>query len=64
LRNHEGDYFDDEKVIEFASANNHLPVKNFNEKLLETVNSFRGDEQFPDDISFLSGRIFIDNCKN
>jgi sigma-B regulation protein RsbU (phosphoserine phosphatase) len=64
LRNHEGDYFDDEKVIEFASANNHLPVKNFNEKLLETVNNFRGDEQFPDDISFLSGRIFIDNCKN
>jgi len=59
LRNENGDYFDDEKVIAFATTHQHLPVKLFNEVLSQELDKFRGELDFPDDISFLSGRIFV-----
>ena len=59
LRNEAGDYFDEEKVVEFVHENLHLKVKDFNTRLLEKLDYFKGELGFPDDISFLSGRIFI-----
>jgi sigma-B regulation protein RsbU (phosphoserine phosphatase) len=59
LRNEAGDYFDEEKVVEFVHENLQLKVKDFNTRLLEKLDCFKGELGFPDDISFLSGRIFI-----
>jgi hypothetical protein len=41
--------------------NHTLPVKEFNSKLKATLNDFKGQQDFPDDISFLSGRIYVSN---
>jgi phosphoserine phosphatase RsbU/P len=63
LRNEQGDFFDENKVLDFVSAYHQLPVKEFNQQLLKQLECFKGDLGFPDDISFLSGRIrpFADN---
>jgi sigma-B regulation protein RsbU (phosphoserine phosphatase) len=58
LKNESGDYFDENRVIEFVKENEKLPVKDFNKLLLERLDVFKGDLGFPDDISFLSGKIF------
>jgi len=60
LKNDMGDYFDEEKLLEFTMDNQQLPVAQFNAKLLEHLDEFKGDLGFPDDISFLSGKIFVD----
>jgi sigma-B regulation protein RsbU (phosphoserine phosphatase) len=60
LKNDMGDYFDEEKLLEFTIDNQQLPVAQFNAKLLEHLDEFKGDLGFPDDISFLSGKIFVD----
>lgn len=61
LQNEEDTYFDDEKVAEFIKNNSELPVKEFNQKLMEEVTEFKGERPFPDDISVLTGRLFIND---
>lgn len=63
LQNEQKEYFGDEKVEQFILENGHLPVQDFNAKLMEQVNDFRGEMEFPDDISVLTGRLFA-NVKN
>jgi sigma-B regulation protein RsbU (phosphoserine phosphatase) len=60
LKNESGDYFDENRVIDFVLENESLPVKDFNKLLLERLDVFKGDLGFPDDISFLSGKIFAE----
>jgi sigma-B regulation protein RsbU (phosphoserine phosphatase) len=62
LQNEEGDYFDDEMLAQFALKNQNLGVPEFNEKLMDEIKAFKGSLGFPDDISVLSGRIFVDKC--
>jgi phosphoserine phosphatase RsbU/P len=57
LKNEAGDYFDENKVLEFVAENKELPVKDFNQILMQRLDRFKGELGFPDDISFLSGRI-------
>lgn len=59
LQNENDAYFDDDKVEEFIHKYNDLPVNDFNDKLMEEVNAFKGDRSFPDDISVLTGRLFV-----
>lgn len=59
LQNNKGEYFDDHQVADFMRKNNHLPVEAFNQGLMQTVTAFKGDMPFPDDISVLTGRLFI-----
>ena len=59
LQNENGDYFDDQHVADFIRKNPHLPVEQFNQRLMETVSKFKGDRPFPDDISVLTGRLFV-----
>lgn len=59
LQNENDDYFDDDQVEKFIQKNNDLPVKEFNDKLMEEVSIFKGDRSFPDDISVLTGRLFV-----
>lgn len=62
LRNEKGAYFDDDMLAEFALKNYHLNVPDFNTALMNEINEFKGNLDFPDDISVLSGRIFVDKC--
>lgn len=59
LQNDQDEYFDDRHVEQFMMKNNHLSVKDFNNKLMEEVNTFKGARSFPDDISVLTGRLFV-----
>jgi len=61
LQNDDDAYFDDDKVSHFLVENKDLPVKEFNDKLMAEVNEFKGPRHFPDDISVLTGRLFVNN---
>lgn len=63
LQNEDKEYFSDEKVEQFIKRNKNLPVEDFNKELMNTVNDFKGKQQFPDDISVLSARLFINKDK-
>ena len=59
LQNEDDAYFDDDKVEVFIKNNHDLSVKKFNDKLMKEVNEFKGPRSFPDDISVLTGRLFV-----
>ncbi|CAA6826640.1 MAG: Serine phosphatase RsbU, regulator of sigma subunit [uncultured Aureispira sp.] len=59
LQNEDDAYFDDDKVEAFIKNNHDLSVKKFNDKLMKEVNEFKGPRSFPDDISVLTGRLFV-----
>jgi sigma-B regulation protein RsbU (phosphoserine phosphatase) len=59
LRNENGDFFDENRVIDFVKENEKLSVNNFNKLLLERLDVFKGELGFSDDISFLSAKIFV-----
>ncbi len=58
IRNEAGEDFSDELLLEFLTANAHLPAKDINEKLLLYIEQFKGNQPYPDDITVLSCRIF------
>ncbi len=53
-----GDYYEIERLQAFAQAHAHLPVKEFNEQLMEELEQFKGKELYTDDISMLTYRLF------
>ena len=57
LFNAEGEYFGQKAFEQFVRENSHLDVKEFNEKLLATIDSYKGSENPPDDISVLICKI-------
>ncbi len=59
LRNEAGDYFDEERLASFTLENYQLPVQEFNEALMNFIGVFKGSLDFPDDISVLTGRIYV-----
>lgn len=63
LQNDNDDYFDDDQVEKFIQNNSDLSVKAFNDKLMKEVSDFKGTRSFPDDISVLTGRLFVNACK-
>ncbi len=62
LRNEDGEFFDDEKLADFALKHYHSSAQDFNQALMHEIKNFKGELDFPDDISVLTGRIFIDKC--
>ena len=58
IRDPEGSYFNEKILGEFARANMDLMPEDFNEKLMSKVDTFRGEEEFPDDITVLTFRFF------
>lgn len=55
--NQEGKDFNDDLLIEFLLAHRQYPVRDINKQLLEFVETFKGDEPYPDDITVLSCRL-------
>lgn len=51
-------YFDEDRLKDFALSNDKLPAQDFNDQLLEKINEFKGDENYPDDFTVLTCKIF------
>lgn len=62
LQNSEGDYFDDLMVKEFVEKHYQLSAKEFNAQLHQRLDSFKGEEIYPDDFAVLTTKFFP--CKD
>ncbi len=58
LKNDKGVYFDEEFLFDFVRKNNDLSTEEFNALLRNEIDSFKGNQAFPDDISVLTCKIF------
>jgi phosphoserine phosphatase RsbU/P len=58
VRDPEGSYFNEEKLSDFVLENAHISAKSFNEKLISKIEKFKGEEDFPDDMTVLTCRFF------
>lgn len=58
IRNPIGADFNEDVLAQFMKDNQNLSARRFNEKLMERIEDFKGDEEFPDDITVLTARFF------
>ena len=58
VQNEKEQYFDEELLEKFVKNNNEYSSADFNKKLYDHIDQFRGDLPFPDDFTLLSGKIF------
>lgn len=58
LQNNNGDYFEGEILEKFVLNSKSTSAKDFNQDLMAFMNQFRGKQQFPDDLSVLTCKIF------
>lgn len=58
LKNDVGEYFDEENIHKFILENNSLKAIEFNQKLVEELDKFKGDQEYVDDIALLSTKIY------
>ena len=64
LKNADEEYFEEAKLVEFLEENQYLSPKTLNKKLVQKINRFRGDQDFPDDISVLTCKIIVPKTSN
>jgi sigma-B regulation protein RsbU (phosphoserine phosphatase) len=57
LKNNNGEFFDDEKILKFVCDNKNLSVSQFNTNLLEEIDKFKETEDYTDDIAILTCKI-------
>ena len=57
LRNDKGDYFDDERIKEFAFQHYLLKASSFVTELREEIDRFREKQTYPDDIAVIACKI-------
>lgn len=57
VQNDDGEDFSEAKLLAFVKSHAHLSVKDFNKKLLEVVELFRGNQELPDDITVLTCKV-------
>lgn len=58
LKNESGDYFEEDMVKSFLKKNKNLTAENFNSKLIEEIEIFKGEEEYVDDIAILTAKVF------
>lgn len=58
LKNNEGIYFEIELVKDFILNNRKLSAEIFNNKLIEEVEKFKGEQEYVDDIAILTTKIY------
>lgn len=57
LQNQEGSFLSERMLYEFAQANYELPACEFNERLMERIEAFKGSGRYPDDLTVLTCKI-------
>ena len=58
IQNEKEDYFNEDILKKFILANSQLSATKFNSKLMEEIELFKGDRQYPDDCTVLTCKIF------
>lgn len=59
IRNKSNEFLSDEIVYDFVKNNYRFSASAFNQKLLEVIEKFKGDETYPDDFTVLTCKIFL-----
>jgi sigma-B regulation protein RsbU (phosphoserine phosphatase) len=57
LRNEEGEFYEDDKIEEFVLGHGKLGAEEFNAKLLEEIEAFKGKNEYQDDIAVITCKI-------
>lgn len=57
LKNDEGSFFGEERILEFVKENSKYSPQKMNEKLMKEINKFRGTQEFVDDIAILTTKL-------
>ena len=57
LRNKQGDYLNEELIYQFSIDHYRLGAREFNRKLMERIEAFRGEQNYPDDFTVLTCKI-------
>jgi phosphoserine phosphatase RsbU/P len=57
FENEKGEFFSLERLLAFMESGTRLPMREFNKKLMDYVNDFKGEGIFNDDITILSCRF-------
>jgi len=57
IQNDQGVFFDEDELFPFVRNNWELNTEDFNDKLQEKIESFKGAKPFPDDVSVLTCKI-------
>lgn len=57
LTNEEGEYFSEEMIQDFMNKHHKESSTDFNKNLMETLESFKGKKEYPDDIAILTCRM-------
>ncbi len=58
LRNEHGEFVDEEYSAKFVLENYHLSAKEFNDKMMDELELFKGKRKFDDDFTVLTCKIF------
>ena len=58
IQNDEGEYFEEEGLKNFIIENKSMNAQAFNEKIIDRVESFKGEKDYVDDIAILTTKIF------
>jgi sigma-B regulation protein RsbU (phosphoserine phosphatase) len=58
VQNEQEEYFDENLLETFVKRNYEQPLPEFNKKLYDHIDQFRGAKPFPDDFTLLTGKIF------
>ena len=58
LRNDQGEFVDEEYSADFVLKNCHLSAKEFNDRMMEELELFKGKRKFDDDFTVLTCKIF------
>jgi sigma-B regulation protein RsbU (phosphoserine phosphatase) len=58
LKSPSGEYFEEGKIERFVQNNHHLTATEFNDTLLNELEEFRGNQDYPDDIAVLTCKYF------
>ena len=58
IQNDEGEYFEEEGLKNFIIENKSMDAQAFNEKIIDRVESFKGEKDYVDDIAILTTKIF------
>lgn len=58
LRNKNDEFFSEKMLYNFVKANYDLSATEFNQRLMERIEAFKGDKTYPDDFTILTCKVF------
>ncbi len=59
IKNRQDEFLSDELIYGFVQKHYRLSASSFNQKLLEVIEQFKGEETYPDDFTVLTCKIFL-----